>query len=130
MNETGTGSADRLVPLALSRWGPSAAGDNRAEQRRDEDRRRRQLRYAFSELDSVAHQVEHRFIELGDDACDCERAHGEVLVAEAHRMVEGPTGDLQQVRNQIGELRRLYWRIASDGTTAGLSDATTPTMDR
>ena len=128
MNETASGTAERLVRSRVLRCGPSALVDPWAGQHRDEDDRRRQLIDAFNELDSMAHQVEHRFVELGPDACDRERVHGEVLVAEAYRMVGGPSGDLQQVQNQTGELRRLLCQITSDGTTAGMSQAATPPM--
>lgn len=128
MDEKGSGSADRSLPPPWSRWGQPVTVDERAEQRCYQVRQRGHPTDAFSELGSMAHRVEDRLAGLGDDACDRERAHGGVLVAEAYCMADGPAGDPQQVRNQIGERRRLHRRIASRGATSGSSVAAS-TMD-
>ncbi len=129
MNETRSGTPKQSVRLPVLRRWPMLATDAPPGQYQDRERKRRWLADAFSALDSAARQVEHRLVELGDGADDRDRAHGEVLIAEAHRMLAGPSGDLQQVRNQTGELQHLYCRIASHGTMAGVSEDASPARD-
>ncbi len=95
-----------------------------AEKHREEDTSHRQLIDARNELDHVAYQVEHRLAELGEGARAHERAHAEVLIAEARRMVESRSGDLQQIRAQTGELQQLFHGLESVSDTAGASTST------
>ncbi|MEV4509241.1 molecular chaperone DnaK [Dactylosporangium sp. NPDC049525] len=96
-----------------------------AEQHRAADQQARQEIDARNELDSVAHQVQRRLDELGDQVPEHERARADMLVQEARQAVDGQapmnrvqslTYDLQQI---LFALQSSAQQQAGGGQTAG-----------
>jgi molecular chaperone DnaK len=90
-----------------------------AEQHRAEDQQTRQEIDARNELDSVAHQVQRRLDELGDQVPEHERARAGMLVQEARQAVEGQA-PMDPVQNLTNDLRQiLFARQSSAQQPAG-----------
>jgi molecular chaperone DnaK len=83
-----------------------------AERNREEDARLRQEVDARNELDSIAHQVERRLGELGEQVPTHERARAEQLVADARQAVQ-ERAPLDQVRSLTAELQQVYHSLGS-----------------
>ncbi|GAA3452309.1 molecular chaperone DnaK [Dactylosporangium matsuzakiense] len=83
-----------------------------AEQHRAEDQQVRQEIGARNELDSVAHQVQRRLGELGEQVPEHERARAEMLVQEARQAVDeqAPPDRVQHLTN---ELRQILFALQS-----------------
>ncbi|GAB3853416.1 molecular chaperone DnaK [Dactylosporangium cerinum] len=96
-----------------------------AEQHRAADQQARQEIDARNELDSVAHQVQRRLDELGDQVPEHERARADMLVQQARQAVEGQA-PMDQVQNLTNDLRQILFALQSSaqqqaggGQTAG-----------
>lgn len=85
-----------------------------AEQHRTEDQQTRQEIDARNELDSVAHQVQRRLDELGDQVPEHERARASMLVQEARQAVDGQA-PIDQVQNLSNDLRQILFALQSAG---------------
>ena len=94
-----------------------------ADQHRGEDARLRQLIDARNELDSAAYQVERKLAELGDQAAQHERARAEMLIADARKLVEQRSEDLDKLRADTSELRQLFHGLGPEMANAGSSAA-------
>ncbi|GAA3285727.1 molecular chaperone DnaK [Dactylosporangium vinaceum] len=83
-----------------------------AEQHRAADQQVRQEIGARNELDSVAHQVQRRLGELGEQVPEHERARAEMLVQEARQAVDeqAPPDRVQHLTN---ELRQILFALQS-----------------
>ncbi|MEU7873068.1 molecular chaperone DnaK [Dactylosporangium sp. NPDC049140] len=96
-----------------------------AEQHRAADQQARQEIDARNELDSVAHQVQRRLDELGDQVPEHERARAGMLVQEARQAVDGQA-PMDRVQNLTNDLRQIMFALqsaaqqqAGGGQTAG-----------
>ncbi|WP_433608159.1 molecular chaperone DnaK [Dactylosporangium sp. CA-139114] len=85
-----------------------------AEQHRAEDQQTRQEIDARNELDSVAHQVQRRLDELGDQVPEHERARASMLVQEARQAVEGQA-PMDRVQSLTNDLRQIMFALQSAG---------------
>ncbi|MEY2553150.1 MAG: molecular chaperone DnaK [Ilumatobacteraceae bacterium] len=83
-----------------------------AESHRAEDARIREEVDARNELDSVAHQVERRLAELGDQVPVHEKARAENLIADARKAVE-ERAPLDRVRSLTAELQQVYHGLSA-----------------
>jgi molecular chaperone DnaK len=83
-----------------------------AERHRAEDAAMRQLIDARNELDSIAHQVERRVGELGDQVAAHDRARAEQLVADARQAVKDET-DTARLRVLTDDLLALYHSLGA-----------------
>ncbi|GAA1567204.1 molecular chaperone DnaK [Dactylosporangium maewongense] len=83
-----------------------------AEQHRAADQRARQEIDARNELDSVAHQVQRRLDELGDQVPEHERARADMLVQEARQAVDGQA-PMDRVQNLTNDLRQVLFALQS-----------------
>ncbi|MFI5913361.1 molecular chaperone DnaK [Dactylosporangium sp. NPDC051541] len=83
-----------------------------AEQHRAADQQARQEIGARNELDSVAHQVQRRLDELGDQVPEHERARAGMLVQEARQAVaeQAPPDRVQSLTN---DLRQILFALQS-----------------
>lgn len=114
-----------------------------AEQHRAADQQARQEIDARNELDSVAHQVQRRLDELGDQVPEHERARADMLVQEARQAVDGQA-PMDRVQNLTNDLRQILFALQSAaqqpaggeqaagqeaGQAAGRSGASTPADD-
>ena len=114
-----------------------------AEQHRAADQQARQEIDARNELDSVAHQVQRRLDELGDQVPEHERARADLLVQEARQAVDGQA-PMDRVQNLTNDLRQILYALQSAerqpagrgqaagqgaGQAAGRSSASTPADD-
>jgi molecular chaperone DnaK len=102
-----------------------------AEAHRAEDANIRAEVDARNELDSVAHQVERRLTELGDQVPVHEKARAENLIADARKAVE-EKARLDRLRSLSAELQQVFHglgasRPAGDG---GAPDAGAPPGSR
>jgi molecular chaperone DnaK len=88
-----------------------------AEQHRAEDARLRQEIDARNDLDAIAHQVERRLRELGDNVPVHERARAEQVVADARQAVKDQA-PLDRTRSLTNELQQIFHGLAA-GSTAG-----------
>ncbi len=114
-----------------------------AEQHRAADQQARQEIDARNELDSVAHQVQRRLDELGDQVPEHERVRADLLVQEARQAVDGQAS-MDRVQNLTNDLRQILFALESAaqqpvgggqaagqgaGQAAGRSSASTPADD-
>jgi molecular chaperone DnaK len=105
-----------------------------AEQHRAADQQARQEIDARNELDSIAHQVQRRLDELGDQVPEHERARAGMLVHEARQAVEGQA-PMDQVRNLTNDLRQILFSLQptaqqqAGGGQAGQSTGSTSADD-
>jgi molecular chaperone DnaK len=83
-----------------------------AESHRAEDARIREEVDARNELDSIAHQVERRLAELGDQVPVHEKARAENLIADARKAVE-ERAPLDRVRSLTAELQQVYHGLSA-----------------
>ena len=92
-----------------------------AERNREEDLRLRQEIDARNELDAVAHQVERRLGELGDQVPVHEKARAEQLVSDARQAVKDQA-PLDRVRELTTELQQVFHGLgAARGAEADTS---------
>ncbi|WP_327002567.1 Hsp70 family protein [Dactylosporangium sp. NBC_01737] len=89
-----------------------------AEQHRAADQQARQEIDARNELDSVAHQVQRRLDELGDQVPEHERARAGMLVQEARQAVDGKA-PMDRVQNLTNDLRQILFALESTAQQAG-----------
>jgi molecular chaperone DnaK len=90
-----------------------------AERHRDEDAQLRQRVDARNELDAVAHQVETRLADLGDNVPQHERARAEMLVGDARQALNDDSTPLERLRELSSELQSIYHGLgAGAGTSA------------
>jgi molecular chaperone DnaK len=92
-----------------------------AESHRAEDARIREEVDARNDLDSVAHQVERRLSELGDQVPVHEKARAENLVADARKAVE-EQAPLDRLRSMTAELQQVFHGLSAsrpDGSPDG-----------
>ncbi|WP_426513624.1 molecular chaperone DnaK [Dactylosporangium sp. McL0621] len=96
-----------------------------AEQHRAADQQLRGEIDARNELDSVAHQVQRRLDELGDQVPEHERARAGMLVQEARQAVDGQA-PMDRVQDLTNDLRQILFALqstaqqqAGEGQTAG-----------
>jgi molecular chaperone DnaK len=104
-----------------------------AEAHRAEDARIRAEVDARNELDSVAHQLERRLAELGEQVPVHEKARAENLVADARKAVE-EKAPLDRLRQLSAELQQMYHglgasRPAEDAAPAGPATADDDVID-
>jgi molecular chaperone DnaK len=106
-----------------------------AEAHRAEDARVRAEVDARNELDAVAHQVERRLAELGDQVPVHEKARAENLVADARKAVE-ERAPLDRLRSLTGELQQAFHGLGAsrasgspDGSTDGSANSARPAAD-
>lgn len=90
-----------------------------AQAHQADDARLRELIDARNELDAAGYQVERRLGELGDQAATHDRARAELLIAEARRLVEERTEDLQQLRSHTSELQQLLHGLFAETAPIG-----------
>jgi molecular chaperone DnaK len=83
-----------------------------AESHRAEDARIREEVDARNELDSVAHQVERRLAELGDQVPVHEKARAENLIADARKAVD-EQAPLDRLRSLTAELQQLFHGLSA-----------------
>jgi molecular chaperone DnaK len=83
-----------------------------AESHRAEDARIREEVDARNDLDSVAHQVERRLAELGDQVPVHEKARAENLVADARKAVE-EQAPLDRLRSLTAELQQVFHGLSA-----------------
>jgi molecular chaperone DnaK len=83
-----------------------------AEQHRAADQQARQEIDARNELDSVAHQVQRRLDELGDQIPEHERARAGILVQEARQAVDAQA-PMDRVQNLTNDLRQILYALQS-----------------
>jgi molecular chaperone DnaK len=83
-----------------------------AESHRAEDARIREEVDARNELDSVAHQVERRLAELGDQVPVHEKARAENLIVDARKAVE-EQAPLDRLRSLTAELQQLFHGLSA-----------------
>jgi molecular chaperone DnaK len=92
-----------------------------AERNREEDLRLRQEIDARNELDAVAHQVERRLGERGDEVPVHEKARAEQLVSDARQAVKDQA-PLDRVRELTTELQQVFHGLgAARGAEADTS---------
>jgi molecular chaperone DnaK len=106
-----------------------------AEQHRAADQRARQEIDARNELDSVAHQVQRRLDELGDQVPEHERTRAGMLVQEARQAVDGQA-PMDRVQNLTNDLRQILYALqsaaqqqAGAGPAAGQTGGSAPADD-
>jgi molecular chaperone DnaK len=78
-----------------------------AEAHRADDERLRELVDARNELDALAHQVERRLSELGDNAAVHEKARAEMLVGDARQALQ-EEAPIERLRQLIAELQNVF----------------------
>ncbi len=83
-----------------------------ADQNRAADQQARQEIDARNELDSIAHQVQRRLEELGEQVPEHERARADMLVQEARQAVEGQA-PMDRVQNLTNDLRQILFALQS-----------------
>ncbi len=92
-----------------------------ADKHRADDARLRQLIDVRNELDGAAYQLERRLAELGDGAPAHEKARADLLIAEARKLVEDRSEDIDKMRSTTSEIQQLNHGIGS--ATAGVGAA-------
>jgi molecular chaperone DnaK len=83
-----------------------------AERNRSEDLRLREAVDARNEMDSAAHQVEHRLGELGEAAPAHERSRAEMLIAEAREALK-TEAPIDRARALTSELHQIHHSLAT-----------------
>ncbi|MCU1452438.1 MAG: chaperone protein DnaK [Acidimicrobiales bacterium] len=91
---------------------------NDAERYKAEDARMREEVEARNELDSVAHQVERRLNELGDQVPMHEKARAEALITDARQAID-EQAPIDRLRSLIGELQQVFHSIGAAPTGSG-----------
>ena len=89
-----------------------------AEAHRSEDARLREQVDARNELDSVAHQVERRLSELGSSVAEHDRAHAELLLADARQAVK-EDAPIDRLRSLTGDLQQVYHALSASAASTG-----------
>jgi molecular chaperone DnaK len=89
-----------------------------AEQHRTEDQELRRQIDARNELDSIAHQVQRRLEELGDQVPEHERARAEMLIQDARQAVtdQAPPDRAQQLTE---DLRQILYSLSAGARQPG-----------
>ncbi len=94
-----------------------------ADKHRADDARLRQLIDVRNELDGAAYQLERRLAELGDGAPAHEKARADLLIAEARKLVEDRSEDLDKMRSTTSEIQQLNHGIGSATADVGAAAA-------
>ncbi len=94
-----------------------------ADKHRADDARLRQLIDVRNELDGAAYRLERRLAELGDGAPAHEKARADLLIAEARKLVEDRSEDIDKMRSTTSEIQQLNHGIGSATAGAGAAAA-------
>jgi len=88
-----------------------------AEAHRAEDARIRAEIDARNELDAVAHQVERRLSELGDQVAVHEKARAENLIADARKAID-EHAPVDRLRSLTSELQQVFHGLGASRASA------------
>ncbi|MCU1503133.1 MAG: dnaK, partial [Ilumatobacteraceae bacterium] len=100
-----------------------------AERNRADDARLRAEVDARNELDAVAHQVERRLNELGEQVPAHERSRAEMLVADARKAV-AESAPTDRVRPLTAELQQLFHGLGATASSAAGAQSNSPDESR
>jgi molecular chaperone DnaK len=84
-----------------------------AESHADEDRRRKEEIEARNNADAMAHQVEKRLQELGEQAPINEKARAEEMILQVRDLVKAQSSDITRLRQLMNDLQQILYGLAA-----------------